>query len=125
VDSAHLPRVDTRKSTARSVIVPAERVRYLAEIAATVRDYHAWSKRQVTFARERQQLMESRRMLDEKGGAGNELDSLIEQREHELDGTRRQRAQTAAAVARNQAKLLRRRVCGAHSRSRNPHRSQV
>jgi methylmalonyl-CoA mutase len=89
VDSAHLPRVDTRKSTARSVIVPADRVRYLAEIAATVRDYHAWSKQQVTLARERQQLMESRRMLDEKGDAGKELDSLIEQREHELDGSAR------------------------------------
>jgi methylmalonyl-CoA mutase len=89
VDSAHLPRVDTRKSTARSVIVPADRVRYLAEIAATVRDYHAWSKQQVTLARERQQLMESRRMLGQSGDAGKELDSLIEQREHELDGSAR------------------------------------
>ena len=44
VDDSHLPQVDTRQSTAKTVIVPAERVRYLAEIASCVRDYHDWVK---------------------------------------------------------------------------------
>ncbi|MCP4390157.1 MAG: methylmalonyl-CoA mutase, partial [Gammaproteobacteria bacterium] len=89
--SSHLPRVDTRKSSSRSVIVPAERVRYLAEIAATVRDYHAHCKQQVALARERQQLTESKRMLGESksGSTVGELDSLIEQRQHGLDNTSR------------------------------------
>jgi methylmalonyl-CoA mutase len=90
-DAGHLPRVDTRKSTARTVIVPSERVRYLAEIAATVRDYHVYSKQQVALARERQQLVETRRMLCEAGSSNDtdELDALIEQREHGLDNTSR------------------------------------
>ena len=82
--ASHLPRVDTRKSTARTVIVPSDRVRYLAEIAATVRDYHAYSKQQVALARERQQLVETRRMLGETGSsnATDQLDALIAQREY-------------------------------------------
>jgi len=82
-----LPRVETRKSTAGSAIVPSERVRYLAEIAAAVREYHAYSKQQVSLARERQQLLESRRMLSETNSSGTleELDALIEMRETALD----------------------------------------
>ncbi|MCP4983810.1 MAG: methylmalonyl-CoA mutase family protein, partial [Gammaproteobacteria bacterium] len=83
----HLPRVVTRKSTARSVIVPSERVRYLAEIAACIRDYHAHTAQQVSLARERQQLRESKRMLaaSKPGIDTSELEALIEQRETALD----------------------------------------
>ncbi len=35
-----LPRVTTRHSTQQRAIVPAQRVRYLAEIAEAVRGYH-------------------------------------------------------------------------------------
>ncbi|CAD7841357.1 MAG: B12 binding domain / kinase domain / Methylmalonyl-CoA mutase (EC 5.4.99.2) [Olavius algarvensis Gamma 3 endosymbiont] len=82
-----LPRVETRKSTARSAIVPSERVRYLAEISATVRGYHAYCKQQVGHARERQQLLEAKRMLSETDASAtaDELDTLIEQRENALD----------------------------------------
>jgi len=85
----HLPRVETRKSTSRSVIVPPERVRYLAEIAACVRDYHAHVRAQVELARERQQLVESRRMLGEGRSdfASEELDALIKTRDQALDHT--------------------------------------
>ncbi|MCH7880971.1 MAG: methylmalonyl-CoA mutase family protein [Proteobacteria bacterium] len=87
VKESHLPTVKIRKSTAKSVIVPAERVRYLAEIAATVREYKANARQQATLARERQQLVESKRMLlDDTGEApGQALDELIEARENELD----------------------------------------
>jgi len=85
--AAHLPRVETRKSTANTVIVPAQRVRYLAEIAATVRDYHSHSRQQVSVARERQQLSATRRMLTERkpGIDTADLDDLIAQRENTLD----------------------------------------
>ncbi|TNF87472.1 MAG: methylmalonyl-CoA mutase, partial [Gammaproteobacteria bacterium] len=85
--AAHLPRVDTRKSTSATVIVPAERVRYLAEIAATVRDYHAHAQQQVAIARERQQLIEAHRMLtsEHPGTIAEDLDALIAAREKALD----------------------------------------
>jgi len=40
-------------------------VRYLAEIAETVRNYHAWAKEQSKVARERQQVRAVRAMVDE------------------------------------------------------------
>ncbi len=44
-----LPAVPTRTSSGLSVVVPGERVRYLAEIAAAVRDYHASSAQQASL----------------------------------------------------------------------------
>ncbi len=87
----YLPRVETRKSTGRTVIVPSERVRYLAEIATTVRDYHDYAGQQVALARERQQLSETRRMLIEskQGADTDDLDALIAQRETALEGNSR------------------------------------
>jgi methylmalonyl-CoA mutase len=85
--TSRLPRVDTRKSTAATVIVPSERVRYLAEIAACVRDYHSHAQQQVALARERQQLLETRRMLGEQDSKGDNasLKKLIDDREQALD----------------------------------------
>jgi methylmalonyl-CoA mutase len=85
--AGQLPQVSTRRSTAATVIVPSERVRYLAEIADTVRSYHRHTRQQVRLARERQQLRETRRMLTEQGEInGREaLDNLIENREQSLD----------------------------------------
>ena len=51
-----LPAALTRHSTQQSSIVPPQKVRYLAEISDTVRDYHAHIARQATIARERQSL---------------------------------------------------------------------
>ena len=58
-----LPRVATRCSTAQVVIVPAERSRYLAEIATTLRDYHAHTREQVKRVREVQHLREAQVLL--------------------------------------------------------------
>ncbi|MCU6434023.1 methylmalonyl-CoA mutase family protein [Undibacterium sp. Jales W-56] len=60
-----LAPVSAKFSSGKNVIVPAARSRYLAEIADTVRQYHKHTGRQVVFARERQQLQESSRMLRE------------------------------------------------------------
>jgi methylmalonyl-CoA mutase len=58
-----LPRVSVKASTGLSMPVPAGRVRYLAEIAETVRDYHAATERQVTLVRNRQALQTSRELV--------------------------------------------------------------
>ncbi len=83
----HLPAVEIRKSTGKTVIVPPERSRYLAEIADTIRAYKAESLRQASVARERQQLTASRKMLLDSGqtDSANALDGLIESRQNSLD----------------------------------------
>ncbi len=54
--SGKLPLVTVKQSSASRAIVPTARVRYLAEIADTVRGYHAHTEEQVKIARERQSL---------------------------------------------------------------------
>ena len=57
------PAVETRVSTRAAAIVPPQRVRYLAEVAETVRGWRARVEAQSVLARERQQLREAARML--------------------------------------------------------------
>jgi len=51
-----LPVVSVKQSSSQRAIVPAQRIRYLAEIAESVRAYHAHTDGQVKIARERQSL---------------------------------------------------------------------
>ena len=67
---SRLPSVETRVSTRAAAIVPPQRVRYLAEVAETVRAWRAKVEAQSAIARERQQLREAARMLEASGGAG-------------------------------------------------------
>jgi methylmalonyl-CoA mutase len=62
-----LPKPETRSSTGRQAIVPPRRSRYLAEIAETVRGYHAHANDQARIARERQQLRATQAMLEKCG----------------------------------------------------------
>ena len=58
-----LPRVQVRHSSNQTPIVPAARVRYLAEIADSVRGYKARARAEATLAREIQQLRAAAAML--------------------------------------------------------------
>ncbi len=86
-----LPPVSTRSSTGQVPIVPPARVRYLADIAETVRDYKRRAREQGRLAREVQQLRASARMLREAKplpdaiGALDALDALAGEREARLD----------------------------------------
>jgi len=80
-----LPSADVRHSSGKHVIVPPARARYLAEIADTVRGYHRFTRKQVTLARERQQLTESKRMLAIAHKTAD-FDDLIAERNAEMDG---------------------------------------
>ncbi|MFZ1344582.1 fused isobutyryl-CoA mutase/GTPase IcmF [Thiothrix eikelboomii] len=84
-----LPAVTVRKSSGNSVIVPPERVRYLAEIADTVRGYHKTVQEQAQIARERQQLRATQRMLGAAATEITALDELIAQRDAQLDSRAR------------------------------------
>src|SRR6266702_3492889 len=80
-----LPAVPVRASSGRNAIVPSARVRYLAEIAETVRGYHRRAQEQSKIARERQQLTASKLMLEEAGRDAAMLDSLIEEKSAKLE----------------------------------------
>jgi methylmalonyl-CoA mutase len=70
-----LPRPSVKVSTGAHAIVPPQRSRYLAEIAESVRGYHAFASTQSRLARERQQLLATKAML---GKPVPEVESLIE-----------------------------------------------
>ncbi|MGF6775990.1 fused isobutyryl-CoA mutase/GTPase IcmF [Paraburkholderia sp. GAS334] len=87
----HLPKLEgVRHSSDRNAIVPPARVRYLADVAQTVVAYRERTAHQSRIARERWQLSEARRMLDEQAHVPNEgathtaLNALIESRTAEL-----------------------------------------
>ncbi len=54
-----LPRPEIKTSTSKSIIIPGERVRYLAEISETVRGYHQQTEAQADAVRKVWHLRES------------------------------------------------------------------
>jgi methylmalonyl-CoA mutase len=85
-----LPHVQVRASSARAAIVPAQRVRYLSEIAETVRAYRERALTQAQCVREHWQLTETRRMLAEAaagdGGASQNEASAQAGHVHDTPG---------------------------------------
>jgi len=110
---SRLPAVATRHSTHQSPIVPGARVRYLADIADTVRGYKRHAREQARLAREIQQLR--RELAHAAGGDPRQVQgaqALEEQaalREATLDPRAKEAARDVAADA---ASLCRRRIRG-------------
>lgn len=98
-----LAPVDTRTSTQRTLIVPEQRQRYLAEIAESVRDYHKQVAEQSKLARERQQLQASKSMLDSSGKDSTNLDELISKKDNAMDGLAKRLIETWPAVQESYA----------------------
>ncbi|MEV5497743.1 fused isobutyryl-CoA mutase/GTPase IcmF [Nonomuraea fuscirosea] len=83
-----LAPVQGRTSQASAAIVPPARVRYLADIAETVRGYHTETLAQAEVARRRQQLAAVRDLLSEEGAreAARVEGELSEESRGLLDG---------------------------------------
>ncbi|HET7546862.1 MAG TPA: fused isobutyryl-CoA mutase/GTPase IcmF, partial [Usitatibacter sp.] len=79
-----LARPEAKVSSRHRAIVPADRVRYLAEIAEAVRGYHADVDEQARIARERQALRASQRIFAERGQDAAPFDAPIAEREAAL-----------------------------------------
>jgi methylmalonyl-CoA mutase len=79
-----LPEVKVRASSKHRAIVPAERVRYLADIADTVRGYHGHVKSQARAARERQALRTARDLFEKRGKDPGGFEELIAAKDAEL-----------------------------------------
>jgi methylmalonyl-CoA mutase len=86
-----LPRIETRTSTSKTIIIPPERTRYLAEIAETVSTYHRRTKEQADAVRKAWHLKEAAKAIsgdDIKGDTPEVLSRLkteIEIAEKSLD----------------------------------------
>ena len=80
-----LAPVALKASAGETVIVPAARVRYLAEIADCVRDYHNTIVQQSELARRRQQLNSVKALLESEGKSGADLESLLAKTEAQID----------------------------------------
>src|SRR5271166_2687296 len=83
-----------RASSVGAAIVPPARARYLAEIAETVRDYHATAAAQSRLARETQQLRAAARLLDQCGRDGAAAAKLAAERRGALDHRARRLLET-------------------------------
>lgn len=85
-----LPYIGNRCSTDQNRIIPEKRIRYLAEIADTIRHYRNKVLNQSSIARAIQQLSATRNML---GDAGHEasagIESLIKGKTSELETANR------------------------------------
>ncbi|MCU1536070.1 MAG: methylmalonyl-CoA mutase, large subunit [Humibacillus sp.] len=76
-DEGVLPRVSTKQSTRIATIVPAARVRYLAEIADTVRGYHADTERYAAAATRVQRLAAVSAELTDAGSSAADVEALL------------------------------------------------
>ena len=76
---SNLPRAETRISTSKTIIIPPERTRYLAEIADTIRNYHRKTQAQADAVRKVWHLKEAAATLSNdnlKGDASEVLNRL-------------------------------------------------
>ena len=85
----HLPATTARHSSHQTAIVPPKRVRYLAEIAEAVRDYHRHIAEQSRTARERQSLRTSKALFEAASRSTDGFDAMIATAEERLDAEAR------------------------------------
>ena len=82
----HLDKVTCRTPSEKTVVVPADRQRYLAEISAGMRGYHQQVAVQANLAREQQQLAATKIMLEDSGAeTPATIDALIAERKQAMD----------------------------------------
>jgi len=63
--TSSLPRLDSKVTSSKAIIIPPERTRYLAEIAATVRGYHQTTQNELTNIRNTRHLEKSAELIAE------------------------------------------------------------
>ena len=78
-----LKRPDRKVSSSKTIIIPPERTRYLAEIADTVRRYHLATEEQAATLRRKWHLEESFRWLSD-GGSDSSIETLLERLKAEI-----------------------------------------
>jgi methylmalonyl-CoA mutase len=116
--AGRLPWVGVKQSSSQRAIVPAQRIRYLAEIADTVRAYHAHTGEQVRIARERQSLRIAAGLFGACDKPTADFDEMLAWKDGQLDPKAKQ---AARHVAGHRQGLFRRRIRGEDPRQGNPY----
>jgi methylmalonyl-CoA mutase len=80
---SHFPQTDSKTSTSKTVVIPPERTRYLAEIAESVRLYHKRTEEQAEAVRRVWHLRESADAINGKSMSGDRK-KLISQLKEEV-----------------------------------------
>ena len=83
--AGRLPPVTVKASSRGRAVVPPERVRYLAEISASVREFHRSIERQARIARERQSLRTSKALFAAASLEVAPFDAVIAAKDAELE----------------------------------------
>ncbi len=71
-----IPRPETKTSSSKTIIIPPERIRYLSEIADTIRQYHQKTNEQSQVLRTSWHLQETAAKL-ETGNLGSEFSEML------------------------------------------------
>ncbi|WP_156756107.1 fused isobutyryl-CoA mutase/GTPase IcmF [Actinokineospora pegani] len=80
-----LPAVTGRTSTSAATVVPAQRARYLSDIADTVRAYHRHTDAQVEAVREHSALTRAAKALHRAGAPTDDIDKLAAEAARRVD----------------------------------------
>jgi methylmalonyl-CoA mutase len=80
---SHLPQTDHKTSTSKTIVIPPEKVRYLSEIAESVRNYHKQTEEQAEAVRRVWHLKESAKAIAGKPMEGT-LPELLSQLKEEV-----------------------------------------
>ncbi|MBM7775201.1 methylmalonyl-CoA mutase [Actinokineospora baliensis] len=80
-----LPHVEGKVSTSAATVVPAQRARYLSDIADTVRGYHRKTDQQVEAVREHSALSLARKAIELAGSSTEDLDRLVAEAQRRVD----------------------------------------
>ena len=86
---SHLDKPTQNTSSSKTIIIPPERTRYLAEIADTVRTYHKETEQQADAVRRAWHLEETARTLSESALEGDKS-ALLAQLKKEINASREQ-----------------------------------
>ena len=87
VDEGQLTQVEGKISTRIQQVLPSDRVRYLAEIAGTVRDYHAQTEELVGAARRAQRFTEVATEVPEAEELAKQaVEDLPDDLRHQIEG---------------------------------------
>ncbi|MQA06968.1 MAG: methylmalonyl-CoA mutase [Pseudonocardiaceae bacterium] len=83
--AGQLAPVEGKVSTTAATVIPSSRARYLADIADTVRSYHAKTTAQVDAVRKRQQFAAARDALAAAGADTEPVEELLRSAESTVD----------------------------------------
>jgi methylmalonyl-CoA mutase len=86
---SRLPRPSGKTSSSKTIIIPPPRVRYLSEIADTVRGYHRETRRQMDALRRAWHLEEALKELGDDAGSAERLRAAVRRAAEALDADTR------------------------------------